>query len=127
MPIFTGTVLTWSPSSTNTTSTGLFFSSVFLLAFAGLVSLPVVTLVGFAEAMALVGIELVFVPATVFLSFALSVRVVTLAMGAAMALVRVRVSIVALTDMPGRNESPSVSRMRTWNCVADCPDEDELL
>src|ERR1017187_6179246 len=127
MPIFTGTVLTWSPSSTNTTSTGLFFSSPFLSAFAELVPPLLEELVATAEAMALVGTALVFAALASFFGFGLSVRVVTLAMGAGVGLVRVRVSIVALTDMPGRNSSPSVSRMRTWNCVADCPDEDELL
>ena len=50
---------------------------------------------------------------------------VTLAMGTAMALVCVRVSISAVTDMPGRNASASVTRMRTWNCVADWPDDAE--
>ena len=58
-------------------------------------------------------VPLVLAAAVSLVGFGLSVRVVTLAMGAAMALVRVRVSIVALTDMPGRNDSPSVMRMRT--------------
>ena len=31
-----------------------------------------------------------------------------------------------VTDMPGRNCFLSLMRMRTWNCVADCPLEDEL-
>src|ERR1035437_3883107 len=125
MPIFTGTDLTWLPSMTNTTSTGFCFSSAFLSGLVALVpAFAVMELVGVIEANELVGTELVFAAPASF--FTLSRRVVTLAMGAPMALVRVRVSIVALMDMPGRNWSPSVSRMRTWNWVAVWPD-DELL
>ena len=46
-------------------------------------------------------------------SFRFGTRVVTQAMGTPMTLVRERVSISAVTDMPGRKSSFSVKRMRT--------------
>src|SRR5579871_4501524 len=96
----------------NTTSTGLLWSSAFFSAFP-------------PSATVLVGTE--FVAGSDALPFGLTTRVVTLAMGAAITLVRVRVSMVAFTDMPGRKSLVSVMRMRTWNCVADWPDDEELL
>src|ERR1700728_1466331 len=80
-----------------------------------------------AEALVVAARELVLAGPVFISASGLMTRVVTLAMGTASALVRVRVSMVAVTDMPGRNSARSVKRMRTWNWVADCPEPDDLL
>src|ERR1700728_1057466 len=105
----------------NTTSTGLGLSSGFfgpLNAF--------VPAAG-ARARAFVTMEFVAAVPLDVAGSGLITRVVTLAIGTASTLVRVRVSMVAVTDMPGRNSARSVKRMRTWNWVADCPEPDDLL
>src|SRR6266702_37114 len=56
--------------------------------------------------------------ASPFLSLSLGKRVVTLAMGTARTFVRERVSISAVTDIPGRNCSFSLIRIFTENLVA---------
>src|ERR1044071_3301095 len=50
--------------------------------------------------------------------FSLGSLVVTLAMGTVITLARLRVSISAVTDMPGRNASFSLIRILTSNLVA---------
>src|SRR6185437_13279725 len=107
MPIFTGTIFTWSPCKTNTTSTCLGASLDFLSAFA--VFVVDNELVATSEL-----VEAEFVPVAVVLVFAglsfpvflsLGSRAVTLAMGTDRTFVRERVSISAVTDIPGRKAS----------------------
>src|SRR5258708_3732973 len=103
MPIFTGAIFTWSPSSRKTTSTGLAASLDFLSPLPRFVAIAIGVLVGFlvwavAELVAEPLMELVFEPS-------LGRRVVMLAIGTASTLVRERVSISAVTDMPGRKIS----------------------
>src|SRR5882757_1670827 len=128
MPIFTGTALTWSPSTTKTTSVGLVasfdldaragFPATLLVFVPATLFVPATALVSdAAEAMA-------FVPsifdALVFGADFIG-RLVTLASGTVRTLVRYWVSISAVTDMPGRKAgSLSLTRMRTSNCVACC-------
>src|SRR5215831_2239870 len=119
MPILTGTIFAWSPSATNTTSIGLAASLDFLSLLFALVLL----LLSRAIALVFAGAELVaaaieFVDESFGLSFGM--RVVTLAMGTVRMLVRYRVSISAVTDIPGRNPSFSLTRIFTPNLVASC-------
>src|SRR5437879_10854940 len=106
MPIFTGTIFTWSPSTTNTTSIG-FIASFFLSPLAELV--PSASDDALALAVEFVFADTVVVRggsalARVLVPFLLSfgTRVVTLANGTVSTLVRARVLIAAVTDMPGR-------------------------
>src|SRR5258707_9782751 len=111
MPIFTGIILARSPSTTKTTSIGLGASLAFLLALAE------VELVGVAAA----ATSLVFAPTLSlpsFLFLSLGRRVVTLAIGTESTLVWDRVSISAVTDIPGRKISFSLTRILTSNLVA---------
>src|ERR1700690_2689259 len=115
MPIFTGTAFTWSPATANTTSSILadFLSGGPLLVAT---LLEAVALVSDLAAAVLVPPDFAGSP---FLG-GLGGRVVTLASGTVSTLVRYSVSMSALTDMPGRKSSLSLSRMRTWNLVASC-------
>ena len=121
MPIFTGTASTWSPTTANTTSAILDGFLVRRPAVGGNVAGATALL----ETIALVpGVAVVvLVPpvfgGSIFLG-GLGGRVVTLASGTVSTLVRYSVSMSALTDMPGRKSSLSLSRMRTWNLVASC-------
>src|SRR5580692_8433003 len=103
----------------NTTSTGLELSSGFLVPLTAFV--PAAT----ARAGEFVATALVVAVPPVLVGPGLITRVVTLAIGTASTLVRVRVSMVAVTDMPGRNAASSEKRMRTENWVADWPEEPE--
>src|SRR6185503_3150710 len=121
MPRFTGTIFTVSPSTTNTTSTGL-GPSPFLSALAVLVGFDPELLVE-DEALALAVPDasalaswLVF--AAGLLVAPLGNRVVTLAMGTDRTFDCDRVSMSAVTDMPGRKFSFSVTRIFTSNLVA---------
>src|SRR5664280_1450602 len=79
---------------------------------------------GLALAIEVVAVVLAgaFVPetplVTALVSGSLGKRVVRLAMGTVRTLVRYRVSISAVTDMPGKNNSFSLIRMWTSNFVA---------
>ena len=115
MPIFTGTASTWSPATANTTSTIL---EDFLSGGPLLVASLLETTVLVPDLAAAVLVPPVF-GGSVFLG-GLGGRVVTLASGTVSTLVRYSVSMSALTDMPGRKSSLSLSRMRTWNLVASC-------
>src|SRR5438034_7233332 len=103
MPILTGTIFAWSPSFTKTTSIGLL--SFFLSALALLVE-PTLD--------ELVAATVILPPfAGEFVLESFGVRLVTLAKGTVNAFVRERVSISAVTDMPGRNASFSSMRILT--------------
>src|ERR1039458_8323265 len=119
MPIFTGTASTWSPASANTTS-NILEDSLDFLSGASLLVATLLEATALLETTALVPdlAAVVLVP-PVFLG-GLGGRVVTLASGTVSTLVRYSVSMSALTDMPGRKASLSLSRMRTWNLVASC-------
>src|SRR5580765_5366364 len=126
MPGLTLTILAWSWSMIKTTSTGL--TSFFLSERAELVpSVEVLEasaeLVAAVVALVVDAVELVggsvrpfFLP--FFASFSFGKRVVTLAKGTVRTLVRLRVSISAVTDMPGRKASFSLMRIFTSNLVA---------
>src|ERR1043166_32191 len=104
MPIFTGTILAWSPSLTKTTSIGLALS-FFLSPFALFVGVKLEEFVALAS---------VLVPADrEFVLESFGALLVTLANGTVSAFVRERVSISAVTDMPGRNASFSSIRIFT--------------
>src|SRR5208282_3738280 len=124
MPIFTGIASTWSPLTTNTTSVVLEGSLPFEAVATAFVPddavfVPEVLAVAILVAVVpLCGIPPVF-GGSPFLG-GLGGRVVTLASGTVSTLVRYSVSMSALTDMPGRKASLSLSRMRTWNLVASC-------
>src|SRR5438105_2757455 len=130
MPILTGTILARSPSLRKTTSMGLatFLMALFVPAAEGSLATSAVVMVLLlllvaAAAELLVRDESLFAASFVlspFLSLSLSLgrRVVTLAMGTVSTLVRLRVSISAVTDMPGLNSSFSWIRILTWNLVA---------
>src|SRR6185369_17321010 len=112
MPIFTGAALTRSPSSRKTTSIGFGVSLDFrsfadstTLVPAALVLEPITELVG---------------PLGQLVSVFLGRRVVTLAIGTVRTFVRDRVSMSAVTDMPGRKISFSLIRILTSNLVASC-------
>src|ERR1035441_8114624 len=128
MPIFTGTTSTWSPASANTTS-NILEESLDFLSGASLLVATLLEATALLETTSLVP-DLaagVLVPpvfgGSVFLG-GLGGRVVTLASGTVSTLVRYSVSMSALTDMPGRKASLSLSRMRTWNLVASCRSEE---
>src|SRR5215813_10587594 len=108
MPIFTGACLTRSPSTKNTTSTG-FGASLPFLSFAA----SIVFVLALALALVLPELAAPFVtPGGQFVSVLFfGRRVVTLAIGTDSTLVRERVSISAVTDMPGRNGSFSLMRI----------------
>src|SRR5437879_3161623 len=120
MPIFTGTIFAWSPSFRKTTSIGFTFS-FFLSPLAVFVPPAIADVAVLAGKLVWFPVKLVFAlravsPFSVFLSF--GVRVVTLTKGTVSVFVRERVSISAVTDMPGRKASFSWIRILTSNLVA---------
>src|SRR5215472_2624659 len=99
MPIFTGTILTWSPSTTKTTSACLGTSFDFLsLASSELPGELVVATEFVAGALVAPAMEFVLGGSFVAPITGIGSRAVTLAMGTERTLVRRRVSISALTD-----------------------------
>src|ERR1035441_716430 len=124
MPIFTGTAFTWSPATTNTMSC-ILEDSLDFLSGASLLVATLLEATALLETTVLVPnlAAVVLVPpvfgGSVFWG-GLGGRVVTLASGTVSTLVRYSVSMSALTDMPGRKASLSLSRIRIWNLVASC-------
>src|SRR5262245_38735324 len=120
MPRLTGTIFTWSPSLTKTTSIGFggspAFRSVLLVLVPLLLDASVTVLE--AEVFCASSTTLVFPELSPLPSFGR--RVVTLWMGTDKTFVRERVSTSALTDIPGRNFSFSLTRILTSNLVASC-------
>src|SRR5262249_33722634 len=114
------TILTWSPSMTNTTSTCLGASFDFLSLLKRFVSDDELVAAREFVLTELVPVAREFVFA-VFIGLIFGNRAVTLAMGTVSAFVRERVPISAVTDMPGRKSSFSLMRIWSSNFVASPP------
>src|SRR5579862_3214875 len=115
MPIFTGTILALSPSNRKTTSMGFAATLLFLSDLVAATSLveQQLVLLSLSAGELVAGGSAVASLAPFFLSFSFGMRVVTLAIGTVNTLVRKRVEISAVTDIPGLNCSFSWMRIRT--------------
>src|ERR1035437_3084849 len=122
MPRLTGIIFTRSPSTRKTTSIGLGASPLFLPVLLDSLTAFVAADAEFVDGPAAVEFVPPPLPLLVLLvaanSFGLGNRVVMLWPGTLRTLVRERVSISAVTDMPGRKDSLSSIRILTWNLVA---------